>query len=49
MNTGNKWVSEVMSIILERERPRMPPKIVEAVNWETLFPEMSPMLFLLAN
>ena len=38
-----------MSIILDNPRPTPTPNRVEAVNYEALFPEMSPMLFLLAN
>ena len=38
-----------MSITLERPRPRPTPIKLEAVNYETLFPEISPMLFLFEN
>ncbi len=49
MNTGKSYAIEVMSINLERSNPILTPQRVEAVNCETLLPEMSPMLFLLAN
>ena len=34
---------------LERKRPIPTPHKVDAVNWETLLPEMSPTLLRLAN
>ena len=34
---------------MERNKPSPTPIKVEAVNYDTLFPEMSPMLFLFAN
>lgn len=39
----------MISIILERNIPTHTPIKVDAVNYETLFPEISPILFLLAN
>lgn len=36
-------------MILDKPRPRPTPIRVEAVNYDTLFPEMSPILFLFAN
>jgi hypothetical protein len=38
-----------MSIIFESPSPTPTPTRVDAVNYETLFPDMSPILFLLAN
>ena len=38
-----------MSIIFDKNRPTPTPNRVEAVNYDTLFPDMSPMLFLLEN
>jgi hypothetical protein len=38
-----------MSITLLIPRPKPTPINVEAVNYETLLPEMSPILFLFAN
>lgn len=49
MNTGKSYPMEVISINFDKNRPMETPHRVEAVNYDTLFPEMSPMLFLLAN
>jgi hypothetical protein len=49
MNTGNNWDMEVISMIWENIKPIPTPPRVEAVNYETLFPEISPTLFLFAN
>lgn len=49
MNTGYSWDIYEISMNLDRTRPRPTPNRVDAVNWDTLLPEMSPMLFLLAN
>ena len=49
MNTGNSCPIEVMSIILDRKSPMQTPHSVEAVNCETLLPDISPMLLRLAN
>lgn len=38
-----------MSMILDNPSPRPTPIKVDAVNYDTLFPDMSPMLFLFAN
>jgi hypothetical protein len=38
-----------MSIIFDKPRPSPTPNRVEAVNYETLLPEISPILFLFAN
>ena len=38
-----------MSIILDSPRPNPTPINVDAVNYETLFPDISPILFLFAN
>lgn len=38
-----------MSMILDNPSPSPTPIKVDAVNYDTLFPEMSPMLFLFAN
>ena len=40
---------EVISINFDKNRPIETPHKVEAVNYDTLFPEISPMLFRLAN
>ncbi len=49
MKTGKSYPIEVISINLERSNPMLTPHRVEAVNCETLLPEMSPILFLFAN
>jgi hypothetical protein len=48
-NTGYSYDIIVISIILDSISPIPTPTRVEAVNYETLFPEMSPMLFRFAN
>ncbi len=49
MNTGSSWDMLVISTNLDNKRPIPTPPRVDAVNYETLLPDMSPMLFLLAN
>lgn len=39
----------MISISLDKIKPTPTPNKVEAVNYETLLPEMSPMLFRFAN
>ena len=48
-NTGYNWLITVISITLESPKPSPTPTKVDAVNWDTLFPDMSPILFLFAN
>ena len=48
-NTGYNWLITVISITLESPRPSPTPINVEAVNYETLLPDISPILFLFEN
>jgi len=47
--TGSNYAIDPISIILVRIIPRPTPARVLAVNYETLLPEISPILFCLAN
>jgi hypothetical protein len=49
MNAGKSYGIEVISMSLESTKPTPTPNKVEAVNCETLLPEMSPTLLRLAN
>jgi hypothetical protein len=46
---GNRWVIDVISTILDRNKPIPTPNKVDAVNYDTLLPDISPILFLFAN
>ena len=46
---GKSYGIELILITWESIEPRVIPIREEVVNWETDFPEMSPILFLLAN
>jgi hypothetical protein len=49
MKVGYSCDNAVMSIILERNIPIATPNRVDAVYYDMLFPDMSPILFLFAN
>ena len=49
MKTGYSWDIYEISMNLDKTRPRPTPNKVDAVNWDTLLPEISPILFRFAN
>lgn len=46
---GTRWYKFVTSMKLDRAIPIPVPNRVEAVNWETVLPQISPILLFLAN